>query len=174
MKDNAGAEARRNFMINLVAQYKEFLNWENITASEEQDEEFEQRIIDFFDYCIEKELRPTVEGFCAACGISRQTYQYWKSGVVKVSDRRMHAIEKLEGVLLALLSEWSLNGNVNPVIAIFNLKNNYGYKDQIEHQLKPAQTLLEKAKSPEEIAQLIKGDIGQIEESKKSDKETKQ
>lgn len=71
MKDTAGAEARRAFMVNLVTQYKEFLKWENITASEEQDEAFEQRIIKFFDYCIEKELRPTIEGFCAACGISR-------------------------------------------------------------------------------------------------------
>lgn len=164
MKDTAGANARRKFMVNLVKQYKEFLHWENITASEDMDEAFEQRIIDFFDYCIEKELRPTVEGFCASCGISRQTYNYWKNGLVKVSERRKEAIEKLEGILLALLSEWSLNGNVNPVIAIFNLKNNYDYKDQIEHQIKPSQTLLEKAKSPEEIAMLINSDAGLIEE----------
>lgn len=168
MKDTAGAEARRAFMVNLVTQYKEFLKWENITASEEQDEAFEQRIIKFFDYCIEKELRPTIEGFCAACGISRDTYNYWKNGNIKVSDRRIAAIEKLEGVLLALLSEWSLNGNVNPVIAIFNLKNNYNYKDQVEHQIAPAQTLLEKAKSPEEISLLINGDAGLIEDHKEN------
>ena len=80
-----------------------------------------------------------------------------------ISERRKQSMARLEGVLLALLTEWSLNGNVNPAIAIFNLKNNYGFKDEIEHAIKPAQTLLEKAKSNDEITKLLEADAGVTE-----------
>lgn len=152
---------RRQFMIEMVGKYSELLNWGIISAEEKDDEAFEKRQVEYFEFCTEKGTRPTLEAFCAACGISKKVYDYWRDGIIPISERRKAAMDRLEGVLLALLTEWSLNGNVNPAIAIFNLKNNYGYKDEIEHTIKPAKPLLEKAKSNEEIAKLLEADTGE-------------
>lgn len=152
---------KRQFMIEMVGKYGELLNWSAISAEETDDEEFEKRQAEYFDFCTEKGTRPTLEAFCAACGISKKTYDYWRDGIIPVSERRKAAMDRLEGVLLALLTEWSLNGNVNPAIAIFNLKNNYGYKDEIEHTIRPGKPLIDKAKSNEEIEQLLAADAGE-------------
>ena len=154
---------RRQYMAETVGKYKDLLGWSIISASDKDDEAFEKRIVEYFEFCEEKELRPTREGFCAACGIGKPIYDAWQRGEMGISERRKQSMARVEGVLLALLTEWSLNGNVNPAIAIFNLKNNYGFKDEIEHAIKPAQTLLEKAKSNDEITKLLEADAGVTE-----------
>lgn len=151
---------RRQYMAETVGKYKDLLAWDIITADERDDEAFERRIIEYFEFCQEKELRPTREGFCAACGIGKPIYDAWQRGEAGITERRKSAMARLEGVLLALLTEWSLNGNINPAIAIFNLKNNYGFKDEIEHAIKPTTSLINKAKSNAEIERLLEADTG--------------
>ena len=40
------------------------------------------------------------------------------------------------------------------------MKNNYGFKDEIEHAIKPATSLINKAKSNAEIERLLEADTG--------------
>lgn len=161
---------KRERMIDQIRKYAELLHWPNITADEKDDQLFEERQEKFFNYCVENDLRPTIECFLATAGITRKEYKAWQDGTIRVSERRRQAIKKLDSILLGLLTEWSLNGNVNPPASIFNLKNNYDYEDKTEHVIKPAVPLIEQPKSNEEIEAIMASDAGEIpaEEKKKA------
>lgn len=163
----ASPTSRRQFMRDTVNSYMQLMHWDGIGTDNSDDERFEKRFEEYIEISIKEDegegkiaMRPTIEGFCMACGISRQTYNSWKMGTIPVSERRRAAITKIDGFFLSLLTEWSLNGNINPATSIFYLKNNYGYADKVTHELKPEQSLLGKAKSNDEILAILKSDTG--------------
>lgn len=167
MPDYGSNSSRRQFLIDTINSYRELMKWDGLGTSDEDDERFEQRFNEYVDVCLEEDeergklaIRPTLEGFCMACGISRETYIAWKIGSIPVSERRKAAITKIDGFFLSILTEWTMNGNLPPATAQFFLKNNYGYKDQVTHELRPEQSLLGKARSNDEIMAILKSDTG--------------
>ena len=91
-------------------------------------EEVEEKINAYFNYCEEKEKPYTMSGLAYYLGISRQTlvnysnqYQFFDT-IKKARDRVQMQLE-----------ENALSNKANPTFTIFNLKNNFDWKDKIEH-----------------------------------------
>lgn len=120
------------------------------------DQEMEERVNLFFDFCQHSSVRPGVESLCLSLHITRQTLCRWTQGI-GCSKRRQEAAEAAKSFINAYLEQCSLSGKVNPVTGIFLLKNWAGYRDS--YQLESGQPGLHPEMTPEEIARKIEQDI---------------
>ena len=90
-------------------------------------EEMQIKIDEYFDDCDTREAVYTIEGLA-----------YWldmdRKGITNYSNREdfFLTIKKARNRVLARLHELAATGKYNPAMAIFNLKNNYGYVDKVE------------------------------------------
>lgn len=90
--------------------------------------EVEEKINAYFNYCEEKEKPYTMSGLAYYLEISRQTlvnYSY--------KDEYFDTIKKARDRVQMQLEENALSNKANPTFTIFNLKNNFDWKDKIEH-----------------------------------------
>ena len=166
--------ARRQTISTVVEQYKEMLNWRSITSAPEDDEEYEKRMYDFFQFCAERGIRPTKEGIAAACGITVHELRAWENGSVEVSPQRKEIMKKTESILLAMLTEWGLNNTVNVYMSIFLMKNNFGYSDEPERRANNDTNLLGSGKSNEEIEKELMANVIEVKEFKEVKHNNKQ
>lgn len=120
----------------------------------------EQRINDYFQHCMEDDMKPTVMGICNSLGITRATFHEWCSGGRR-ADTHVDIIRKAKNFLEEMMESYMLNGKINPVTGIFLLKNNFGYQDKQEVVLKPSMDLGEET-SPEELKHKYLEATGQI------------
>ena len=75
-----------------------------------------------------------MEGLATAFGVDRRTLYKWVHNIDSDSlpvNFRV-TLKKVYQVLNSNFTDLSINGKINPVISIFLLKNNFGYKDQNE------------------------------------------
>lgn len=132
-----------------------------VDETEETDEDFEKRFTYYIEnFCVHNNVKPSLEGFCAYCGIGVAEYKRWKNGSVSVSERRRFAIREIDAILLACLNEFASAGQVNYAYAIFVLKNDFGYEDKQEHIVAPSKKLLQKQKSNAEIEKILEANSG--------------
>lgn len=90
-------------------------------------EDLENAIDDYFE-AFSAEGRPlTVLGMCVNIGITRETLGQYAGKSVEFSD----TIKKAKGIIEAYAEE-CLFTNKNTAGIIFNLKNNFGWKDKRE------------------------------------------
>lgn len=124
------------------------------------DQEVSDRIQEYFKYCIDKDIKPGVEGMAMALGINRRTLWAWETGELRstVSSSRMDIIKKAKQFLALYLENLAQNGKINPVTAIFLFKNHFNYVDKQEFEIAPRSQLTPNL-SPEEIAKQIPNDI---------------
>lgn len=118
------------------------------------DEEFESRIRYYFEWCSINEVRPGIEGLALALGVTRQ--YLWK--LQQENSVRGILITKAKQTLAAYMEYLSQNSKINPVTAIFLMKNHFGYADKTEVELVP-KNQLESTMSSDEILQRIEQDI---------------
>ena len=107
----------------------------------------EERLQTYFDFCIENDLRPTVDGLSLACGVSRVTLWQWQ----QQGGQRGRLIENSKQLLAALLEQWAVCGRVNPATAIFLQKNHFGYRDCVDLVAVPATNKLDSLESRDSI-----------------------
>ena len=104
-----------------------------------------QRIEEYFTVCANDSLCPAVAGFALALGIDRRTLWTWiteTTGTIK-NPLSLDLLKNAYSIINSQY-EYMLNGNkINPVSAIFLLKNNMGYKDQTDHVLTARQDIPE-------------------------------
>lgn len=62
---------------------------------------------------------------------SRQRYSEWAKAFEDV-DEISDTIKRIDDILESRVNTAGLKGKANPTMAIFNLKNNYGWKDKNE------------------------------------------
>ena len=117
-------------------------------------EQLEQRLRWFFRWCVDHQRRPTVELMALACGTSRQNLWKWE----KAGGAKGEAIARAKQTLAALMETWMIEGKINPVSAIFLLKNHHKYADAFQLEA-PSRNDLEASMTPEEIARQIEQDI---------------
>lgn len=91
-------------------------------------EEVEEKINAYFNYCEEKEKPYTMSGLAYYLGISRQTLVNYSN-----QDQFFDTIKKARDRVQMQLEENALSNKANPTFTIFNLKNNFDWKDKIEH-----------------------------------------
>ena len=92
------------------------------------DQEVEQRIDEYFDFCVRSSMRPGIESLCLALHITRTTLFRWCNGN-SCSEYRQEMAQNAKQVVAAFIEQASLSGKINPATAIFLMKNWMGYKD---------------------------------------------
>lgn len=97
-----------------------------------------QRIDEYFQLCVEHDMKPSVKGFLNALRVAKSTLWEWKTGGYRAGTHQKIICDAYD-VLEALWEDYMMNGKINPVSGIFLGKNNFGYKDQQEHILTPNQ-----------------------------------
>lgn len=111
------------------------------------------RIEEYYNFCYENDMKPDMAGLSLAIGVDRRALWKWEHGYecnkpIEVREALRQAREINE----SLLTQFMMNGKINPIPAIFLLKNNHGYTDQQEVVIAPKNPLGE-AESAERIEQ---------------------
>lgn len=99
----------------------------------------EERIEKALTYMIQRDMKPTVESLALAFNTNRTQLWRWANGVEcgGVPERSRNAIKKAYSMMNQLLARTMADGKINPVAAIFLLKNNHQYKDQTDVVITP-------------------------------------
>lgn len=121
-------------------------------------QELGERVRQFFDFCIQNELRPGIELLALSIGVSRMTLWRWEQG----GGSRGAIIERAKQLIASLLEQWALTGAVNPTTAIFLQKNHFGYADAYQFEAAQANHL-DALPTAQEIRQRLPV-LGQTEE----------
>ena len=101
-------------------------------------EAVERRVNEAFMYMIQHDMKPTIESIALAFGTNRTTMWRWKEGVeTDIPEASRNAIKRAYSLTNQLLTQTMADGKMNPIPAIFLLKNNHGYKDQTDVVVTP-------------------------------------
>lgn len=88
---------------------------------------------EYFELCETDGVPPTIAGLSRALSVTRDTLMKWLHGEIsiKTADVIMEYFSLIE-----IFDETALKNNkTNAVAGLFNMKNNYGYKDEVEHKI---------------------------------------
>lgn len=121
----------------------ELFNLEKIDLHDE--EAVTRRLEEYFQIYAKYDTKPTVAGMAMALGMNRRTLiaivNDYATGGAGYKTALPHevalVIKKAYSLLEVLWENYSSNGKINPVMAIFLAKNNYGYQDKTEYVLTP-------------------------------------
>lgn len=121
----------------------ELFNLEKIDLHDE--EAVARRLEEYFQIYAKYDTKPTVAGMAMALGMNRRTLiaivNDYATGGAGYKTALPHevalVIKKAYSLLEVLWENYSSNGKINPVMAIFLAKNNYGYQDKTEYVLTP-------------------------------------
>lgn len=121
-------------------------------------EQVQERITQYFQHCLENDMKPGVAGMSLALGVDRRTFYSWSVGA---SRQRTHTaiIQHAKQTLESLWETYMLNGRINPVSAIFIAKNHFGYRDQSELVLSPPTAANDDGLTPAELEAKYLADV---------------
>lgn len=123
----------------------------------------EERILWYFNHCIEGDMKPTVTGMANALGIDRKTLYDWSRGHFR-GVTHFPVVKKSMTILEELWEDYMQNGKINPVSGIFLGKNHFGYADKQEIVVEPKNPLGE-AEDPEEVKRRYLAEAAESEDS---------
>lgn len=94
-------------------------------------EQVVERIDQYHRFCFDNDIKPDMSGMALAIGVNRSTLWKWENGVESNKPQAVrNALKKGRELNEYLMTQLMQNGKLNPVTAIFLLKNNHGFKDQ--------------------------------------------
>lgn len=128
--------------------------WDWPSVDMKEPEQVKERIGMYLQICSEDDMKPSVAGLALAFGVDRKTIWAWANGVdsAYLPNESRNFIKKAYQFLNAQMEDYAQNGKINPVAAIFLMKNHFGYQDKQEVVLTPNNQLGEAA-SAEELQQ---------------------
>ena len=105
-------------------------------------EQVQTRILEYFQLCATMDIKPGVAGLAQALGTDRRRLWEMNNGIAnKTIPREVHELVKTTyNSLETLMETYTQAGKINPVSAIFLMKNNFGYADKQEYVLTPNTT----------------------------------
>ena len=103
-----------------------------------------ERLCEYFQIYGEADLKPTVAGMGMALGMDRRRLWEIKTGNYTSSTPKLpreveDLIKKAYEILETSMENYANAGKINPVMAIFMMKNHFGYQDKTEYVLTPNQ-----------------------------------
>ena len=105
-----------------------------------------QRIGEYFQIYAEADMKPTVAGMAMALDVDRRRLWEIKTGALVGGVGKQHlppetldCIKKAYEILESSMESYANAGKINPVMAIFMMKNHFGYQDKTEYVLTPNQ-----------------------------------
>lgn len=104
------------------------------------------RLGEYFQIYGEADLKPTVAGMAMALGVDRRRLWEIKTGAAvggtgkqNLPPDTLDLIKKAYEILETTMENYANAGKINPVMAIFMMKNHFGYQDKTEYVLTPNQ-----------------------------------
>ena len=88
----------------------------------------ENRIGEYFEYCINNDRRPQIVGMCNWLGISRDTLNQWENGNTRGATHT-DIVKKARCLIEEMWADMMMTGKINPASGIFLSKNWFNYKD---------------------------------------------
>lgn len=128
--DSEKAEYNRKILTHLVALYKQ--------PKAETEEDVVKRTEEYFSVCAYKGIKPTVEGYALALGITRQTLWNWENERTK-GPAGFDVIKRAKDIIAAYDAQLAMDNKVFPGTYAFRAKNFYGMKDQQDVVVTPNQ-----------------------------------
>lgn len=117
--------ARRKHVMRSV------MRWYTLPAPKD-DDELENRVIQFFVTTVEQNEYPTVEKLALACGTTARDIQRTLKGEVVSSPRRRAIFEKAFETMHSFEADLATNFDIQPVIYMFRSKNYFNMADRQE------------------------------------------
>lgn len=129
-------------------------------AKFENVEQMQVVIENYFQDCVDLELRPTIRGLASALGTVYNTLNDWERGSrdAQLGSGCSVLIKKSKQFISEYDELLALENIDNPVLFMFRAKNYYGMKDTQDIQIAPV-TALGDQLTPEEIAKRLPQDI---------------
>lgn len=122
------------------------------------DDEAQNRIIEYFTFCIDNDSKPTWEELCMALGVSRQTVNKWLHKQLLPNSARSDIIQKAKQMMESFDAKLVAEGKLNPILYMFRTKVHYGYDDNPDHHVSTETSQLETT-SMREIAKSVGIDL---------------
>ena len=120
----------------MLSQAVTIMNWPKVDTNDS--DQVEQRIAQYLDYCIQYDIKPDMSGMGLALGTNRTTLWRWENGVESNKPQAVrNSIKRGREIIEYLLVQMMNNGKINPIPAIFLLKNNFSYRDQTDIVVTP-------------------------------------
>lgn len=100
--------------------------------------ELAQRLSDYFTFCAQNNVIPTVEEMCLYTGYAIQTIWDWEKGNshpfrdTELNLTTAEIIKKAKAFMRVFDAKLVVSGKMNPVTYIFRAKNYYGMTDKQE------------------------------------------
>ena len=105
-----------------------------------------ERLCEYFKIYGEADLKPTVAGMAMALGVDRRRLWEIKTGTAvggttanDLPRETLDLVKKAYEILETTMENYANAGKINPVMAIFMMKNHFGYQDKTEYVLTPNQ-----------------------------------
>jgi hypothetical protein len=106
-----------------------------------------ERLREYFRIYGEADLKPTVAGMAMALGVDRR--RLWAIAndqptggggkLMNIPSESADLVKKAYEILETSMENYANAGKINPVMAIFMMKNHFGYQDKTEYVLTPNQ-----------------------------------
>lgn len=87
------------------------------------------RVEEYFQICMDCDMKPGVAGLCLALKMSREAWKSWGSGRTR---QYQDMVAEIRQILESNMEQAMVQGKINPIPAIFLMKNHFGYRDQTE------------------------------------------
>jgi hypothetical protein len=105
-----------------------------------------ERLCEYFRIYGEADLKPTVAGMAMCLGVDRRRLWEIKTGSMvggqaqlNLPTETLDLVKKAYDILETSMENYANAGKINPVMAIFMMKNHFGYQDKTEYVLTPNQ-----------------------------------
>ena len=105
------------------------------------------RLVEYFRIYGEADLKPTVAGMAMCLGVDRR--RLWAIAndqptggggkLMNIPPESADLVKKAYEILETTMENYANAGKINPVMAIFMMKNHFGYQDKTEYVLTPNQ-----------------------------------
>ncbi len=116
------SDEKRERCSYVLAQYAHTLQMKKVRSNEE----LINRGFDYFKFCADRKLVPTVEGLASFCGINIRTLLAWqKKELHGFNDGEMETseiVDQLKGILDAVDGDLALSGEISAIAWIFRRK----------------------------------------------------
>ena len=103
-----------------------------------------ERLVEYFKIYGEADLKPTVAGMAMALGVDRRRLWEIKTGTsvgghtpLQLPAETLDLVKKAYDILETSMENYANAGKINPVMAIFMMKNHFGYQDKTEWVVTP-------------------------------------
>ena len=140
LKGDLGQEPGDNTRI--VQTNMKFFNMPRVDLNDP--EAVRMRLGEYFQIYAEADLKPTVAGMAMCLGVDRRRLWDIKSGnyvnvggYKNLPDDTVDLVKKAYDILETSMEAYANAGKINPVMAIFMMKNHFGYQDKTEYVVTP-------------------------------------